>query len=282
MRTLYQSRVVAGADQTSFLREGTDIQVPGGGELGPAGPHAVGDSVHRAELATDAGRVAGRTLALGRWLRGGEGGPLRAGERRPGDGYHVHVGTVWLDEREMVVLRHDQDRFRVELTKLERREVRADEVAVRGAVVVRPTATTFSPPGHIPDFKGVLLTGYVPAQMNQASGYTYGCLELHDCYQSTVVMSQEQMMANQGMPGTPRLKGEYVHIEQRAGLSAMPDALKVGVPVTVRGATGYLDTSGANPVLCWQEPDGRIVRIEGSQVPVEEVLKAAEGLMARP
>ena len=54
-----------------------------------------------------------------------------------------------------------------------------------------------------------------------------------------------------------------------------------GAPVTARGVTGYLDESRTNPVLSWQEPDGRIVRIEGSLVPAAELLKVAEGL-ARP
>jgi len=199
-------------------------------------------------------------------------------------------GSLWLDEAEMLIVRHHSDRFRAELTRFERRPVAPAEVAFDAAVAARPTATPFPQPGTALDVRSMLDAGYAgllrPSYLPGAleARYTMGggsCGEAV-CVWEVVCMSFDQMMANQRLPGTPLFQGEYVRIAQRVGLRELPDDLKSGQPVPVRGVAGYLDTSGTNPVLSWQEPDGRIVRMEGSQVAADELVRIAEGLRAAP
>jgi DNA-binding CsgD family transcriptional regulator len=193
-------------------------------------------------------------------------------------------GTIWLDTSEMVVLRNHLDSMRAEVTRFERRPVSEDEVRLAAEIVARPTSTPIPPirgrPPSLSTDTNVLRATYLPGNIRLQTGSSNGCRPF-DCYYETVAMSEAQMTENQGLPDRPLRHGEYIWIEQRTGLREMPSALMSGAPVSVRGVTGYLDESGTNPVLSWQEPDGRIVRIEGSLVPAAELMKVAEGL-AKP
>ena len=94
-------------------------------------------------------------------------------------------------------------------------------------------------------------------------------------------MSQEQFLENQRTPGVPARGGVHILLQQRTGLAAMPEPMKRGLPMTVRGVTGYVTETTGLVVVDWQEADGRLVHMEGVGVSREEVFKVAESLELR-
>jgi DNA-binding CsgD family transcriptional regulator len=284
IRSTHTTTIIDGSEQFKFSRDGSDV---GRGPLEPTG-NPLGLPSDLIFVGPVRQSNLGEVLAdLSSW--GDEAVTAEVVGYEDVGGTQATViewasGTIWLDTSEMVVLRNHLDSMRAEVTRLERRPVSEDEVRPPAEIVARPTSTPIPVrrglPAGLSSDTNMLRPTYLPGEIRDQMGGSNGCRPF-DCYYELMAMSEAQMQANQALPGTPLRNGEYIWIEQRTGLREMPSALMSGTPVAVRGVTGYLDESGTNPVLSWQEPDGRIVRIEGSLVPAAELLKVADGL-AKP
>jgi DNA-binding CsgD family transcriptional regulator len=287
MQTSHRTTIVEGANATTFSPEGTKKLVapaaPPDGLIrrpqdivliGPASYSNLGDLL--AELST--------------WNEGSQAATVVRYEKVTGFNTAVIEyahGTMWVEPSEMLIVQHHSDQSRVTLTKFEKRVIDWDEVALPAAVAAMPVPTPFvftpgQPRFPLPQLMDALKPAYIPVAVSDGLGIGSGGADCEEavpmCYSEMIYLSEAQMRTNQGLPGTPLRNGQYLRIEQRLGLAEMPAALMTGTPTPMRGVTGYLDVSGPSPSLAWQEPDGRIVRIEGSQLPVNEVLKVAESL----
>ena len=285
IQSTHTTTIVEGTEQVTFSRDGTDVR------RSPVQPTS--DPLRPPTDVIFVGPIPHVNLAavladLSSWADGAVAAEVVRYEDVNGTRATVIdyiSGTIWLDAAEMVVLRHNRDSFQAVLTRFERRPVSTNEVSPPADVVARPTSTpvvitAHSRPAGLSIDTDLMRPTYLSGNIEDHIGGSYGC-DSTSCYYELICMSEAQMQANQALPGTPLRNGEYIWIEQRTGLREMPSALMSGTPVAVRGVTGYLDESGTNPVLSWQEPDGRIVRIEGGLVPAAELLKVADGL-AKP
>lgn len=186
-------------------------------------------------------------------------------------------GTMWVEPNEMLIVKHVSDSMTMVLRAFSRAELPRSDVALPSTVAARPTPTAvdFSQPWR-PDLIPVLVPTYEPWSSELQVRYSFG--GRYDGVTEQILMSSEQMMANQHTPGTPARNGPHILLQQRTGLAAMPLPMQAGFRILVRGGSGYLQEQGGIVTLNWQEPDGRLVHMEGVDVSLDEVRKVAEGL----
>lgn len=189
-------------------------------------------------------------------------------------------GTMWLDTTEMVIVKNQSDATTIELTNLTRAPFARKLVALPPSAAALPTPTPFDPsrPWQ-PNFEPILAPSYQPWPTPEIGVRTGG---LAGGLTEQIFMSDEQFRENQHTAGTPARNGTHILLQQRTDLASMPATMKQGIRTPLRGVTGYLTDAGGIVVLDWQEPDGRLVHMEGVNVPASEVLKVAESLTLGP
>lgn len=192
-------------------------------------------------------------------------------------------GRIWLDPSEMLIVKHESDSVTMTLTGWSKRAFGTSVARLPAAVAARPTPTAVSPNQSTLLFSTPRLTPTYQPWLATAPGVAgYSCIGTHDCVSEQILMSDEQFMSNQHSPGTPARGGVHILLQQRTGLATMPEPIKRGTPTPIRGVTGYLTETPGLVVLDWQEPDGRLVHMEGVDVSLDEVFKVAESLELRP
>ena len=189
-------------------------------------------------------------------------------------------GTMWLDTSEMVIVKNESDSTTIELTTLTRAPFARSVVQLPRTAAALPTPTPV-------DFSNVRLPNFEPVLAPTSQPWPVPELAIRamgraGTMSEQILMSQEQFWENQHTPGTPARNGTHILLQQRTDLVAMPEGMRQGAPIPLRGVTAFLTDTPALVVLDWREPDGRLVHMEGVGVSADEVLKVAESLTMSP